>query len=411
MSSVITPDHRSDYPASVIWPRYLRLFWWVASIGALTLGCAGIHMLGPNALRSSYVLATAYYLGACGLLFLLAWLLETTPGDAIKLPLRFSHACIAALALLVWMLRWHTGYLVGRHAGANYQISWYLFCAFQIIAVILALVFLHWAGRSPWWACLAFLMPLYDFISGSFSPVLVWTSVALNLLLAGLIFSLANKKSASALCLSLTAGIFPPALLLLPLLGVAGLPTAYPPPRSPRWRLWTAAMVPMAALWFGLTRWPVDGLDIWRWAAAIEPSAFIHAGLAWIIIYALILTLIWAWVLRLTLAAAPHPLAAVRAVILFFTLVAMANPLRALPGILLVLGLSSVIWTSSAWIMILLFLPLATLENQNPFTHDYAWRAIVNVPYLSIVLVLLLRDIVRWNPSQVQREPQGKPTI
>jgi hypothetical protein len=156
-----------------------------------------------------------------------------------------------------------------------------------------------------------------------------------------------------------------------------------------------AAILPMATMWCFWGANIIPGANPWWWTAAIEPSMIVRLGPRAMTFYALVLILLWTWVLRVALTSAPHPLSAIRAAILFFMLTAVANPVQELPGVWVVLGLSCIAWTTSAWTAIFLFLPLVILDHQHPFTHDFAWRAVVNVPYISIVLVLLVRDIFK----------------
>ena len=401
MSSIPSAKPNVGYPIPKTWRRRARLLWWILSILVLASAPVWFNLAGRGLIASDIKFSVAYYLLTFGFLFLLAWLLTTTPSDAIKLPIWLSDAIIATLALLIWLVRWRVGCSHAENSVTAGQVSWYLFCALQIGSVILALVFLRLAKRSPWWACLTLFAPLYDAISNFPSPNLIWTALLLDLLLAGFIFWLKHRNLSGMVCLSLVAGIFPPAVLLFPLLKFGVPPSAYPPPRQPFWLMTVAAILPMAILWFLSGAKFIPGATPWRWTAAIEPTVVIRLGPGAMTIYALVLILVWLWVLRFTLVSAAHPLSAIRACIIFFMLTAVANPLRELPGILLVLGLSCLVWTTSAWTMIFLFLPLIVLDLQHPSTHGFAWRAVVNVPYISIVLVLLVRDIFKLPSDEI----------
>ncbi len=278
MSSAVTANLHRDYPIAKPWQRGLRLVLWIVSIIILSVASVWFNFGGGNVLDSSLVAGIAYYLGAFILLFLLAWLLHTTPINAIKLPTSISNALIAVLALIIWLAQWHGGFSPSQAVGGLDPIAQYLFCSLQIGATILALFFLHLAKRSPWWACLPLLTPRYDILSGSFATTVVWTPLMLDLILAALICWLMHKKLAGLICLSFVAGLFPPALLLFPLLYVRAPSPAYPSPRRPPVLMLAAAILPMTVLWVCFALWPVTGVNPWLWTTAIEPRVSIHAS-------------------------------------------------------------------------------------------------------------------------------------
>ncbi|MGC8559896.1 MAG: hypothetical protein ACP5O1_04375 [Phycisphaerae bacterium] len=394
MSSLSHENTGPGYPSTYHSHPVLRLILWVACILVATGISLGIDLAGICRSTGSLPIAAALFCCSFGAVFTLAWLLHSTPPDAIKLPPWISQALIAAIALVIWLLRWHTGYALSPAHGEGKQWSWLLCCVLEIASVMLALRFLHLAGESSWWAFLPLPVILYDILAPFPTGPWVWLALATDLLLLTLIFLLSHRKAFAAVCLSTVAGLFPPAVLLLPLI-VAPVPPIPYPRRRPVWVLITAASAPMLILWILSELYPLAGFHPWLWAAAIEPHTLIRLGWPWMGIYPLVAAGIWLYVLRAVMKSAPHPLRIARSMILFFTLAAMMNPFSNPWGVLLVLGLSVTVWVSSAWILILLFLPAVAIDNAMYSLHYAAWRVSINIPYFVVVFVLVMRDVVR----------------
>ena len=399
MSSLSHQNTDPGYPSPHRGHPVLRLIIWIACILAATGISLGIDLAGIHRSTGSLSISVTLLCGSFGALFLLAWLLHSTPPNAIKLPLWVSQTLIATLALVIWLLRWHAGYTLSPAHGEGKQWSWLLCCALEIASVILALRFLHLAGESPWWAFLPLPVILYDILA--FFPISqwVWLVLATDLLLLTLIFLMGDRKVSAAVCLSTVAGLFPPAVMLLPLI-VAPVPPIPYPRRRPVWVLFTTALAPMLILWIFSAMHPLAGFHPWLWAAAIEPNTLIRLGWLRMGIFPLIAAGIWLLVLRAVMKSAPHPLLIARSMILFFILAAMMNPFSNPWGVLMVLGLSATVWVSSAWMLILLFLPAGAIDNALYSHHYPAWRASIIIPYFAVVFALVIRDVVRLSPTK-----------
>jgi hypothetical protein len=99
-------------------------------------------------------------------------------------------------------------------------------------------------------------------------------------------------------------------------------------------------------------------------------------------------------VLRAVMKSAPHPLMIARSIIIFFILTAMMNPFSDPWAVLLVLGLSASVWVSSAWILILLYLPALAIGDASVPTHSIIWRVSINIPYFAVVFAVVIRDVI-----------------
>ena len=403
MSSISHENIGPGYPSTN--PRHpvLRLILWIACILAATGISLAIDLAGIYRSTEALPMAMALFCCSFGAIFTLAWLLHSTPPNAIKLPPWVSQVLITALALVIWLLRWHAGYALSPAHGAGKQWPWFFSCVLEIASVMLALRILHLAGESPWWAFLPLPVVLYDALSFFPPSQWVWSALALDLLLLAIIFLLGHRKAPAAVCLSIVAGLFPPAVLLLPLIAAPVPPIPYPRRR----RVWvsaTAALAPMLILWIVPVVHPIGTLHPWAWAAEIEPKAIIRLGWPIMGIYPLVAIGIWLLVLRAVTKSAPHPLLIARSIIMFFMLTAMMNPFSNPWSVLLVLGLSASVWVSSAWILILLFLPALAIGNASVPTHSIIWRVSINISYFAVVFALVIRDIV-WLSATKRSEP------
>lgn len=398
MSSLSHDNITPGYPSTHHGRPVLRLMIWIACILAATAISLGIDLAEIYRPAVSLPIAVGIFCCSFGAIFSLSWLLHSTPPDAIKLPVGVSQAVIAALALVIWLSRWHAGYASPFPDAPGKQWPWLLCCTLQIGSVILALRILQLAGESPWWAYLPMPVILYDALSVFPIGQWVWLALVLDLLLLAVIFLMGHRKVSAAVCLSTVAGLFPPAVLLLPLIAAPLPPNPYQR-RRPMWILFTSALVPMLTLWIVPVVHPIGSLHPWTWAAEIEPKALTRLGWPWMGIYPLVAIGIWLLVLRAVMKSAPHPLLIARSMTLFFILAAMINPLANLWGVLMVLGLSATVWVSSAWMLSLLFIPAVAIDNALYSLHYAAWRTSINIPYFAVIFALVIRDVVRLSAT------------
>ncbi len=393
MSSLSQENTGPGYPSTNPQHPVLRLILWIVCILVATGISMAIDLAGIYRSTESLPIATALFCCSFGAIFSLSWLLHSTPPNAIKLPPWVSQVLIATLALVIWLLRWHAGYALSPAHGTGKQWSWFFCCVLEIASVMLALRILHLAGESPWWAYLPLPVILYDALSVFPTGHWVWLALILDLLLLAIIFLIGHRKASAAVCLSIVAGLFPPAVLLLPLI-VAPVPPIPYPRRRPVWILCTAALALMLMLWIAPVVHPIGSLHPWAWAAEIEPKPLLRLGWPWMGIYPLVAIGIWLLVLRAVMKSAPHPLMIARSIILFFILTAMMNPFSDPWGVLLVVGLSASVWVSSAWILILLYLPALAIGDASVPTHSIIWRVSINIPYFAVVFAVVIRDVI-----------------
>lgn len=379
-----------------------RLMMWIIAVVIAAVIPPAVDLSGLFDRDSSLTIFAAFFLASFGALFLLSRLLHTTPPDAIKLPLWVSQIVITSLALVIWLIRWHTGYALSQPHQSGRAWSWFVFCALQIGSVLLAIRVLQQAGVSPWWAFLPLPVMVYDALSCFPVSDWVWPALVMDLILLAIMSLSGGRKGWAALCLSLAAGVFPPALLLLPLI-LAPLPASpYPISTARGWKLGIAAIVPMIVIWAATGVAPIRGFTPWGWAGQFEPSAIMNLGLPWMAVYPVLALAIWLFVVRSVLRSTFDPLRAARGIIIFFLLFGALHPLAGPWCLLPVLSLSAVVWVPAAWVLILLVLPVAAIDIHVLHLHDTGWRASINIPCFAVIFALVLREVVRLGPEQRQ---------
>lgn len=376
--------------------RSVRLLLWLLCAAGLLLQAIFL-IITPQALHATMLLAAAWWAANILLCSLLAWLLLSTPRNAIKLPRTASEALLVLTAVGIWMLRWYVGYQHLMPEKAR-QMGWYAFCFLQVIGVLAVLYFLRRANQSPWWACLV----IFNWLLGTMclmpqgAPV-IGTLIAI-LLIAVLIGIQREWKIFAAAALSFAVGLYPLLILLAPLLFLPGnLPDAYTRRRFGRlqWLLMAAAFVlPMAVICL-IGR--LHGANIWL--HSYEPSLgkfklmgnmppMFNRG------FQLLFLMMWVVTLVAVFRARRHPLAAARAMLLFCTLL-MAWTLGdgGAAAFMSAFFLLACGFLTCGWIAVVLLLPLYIVHTNLSLQLPQPWQTPIFIAAWAALCVLIARDV------------------